>query len=94
MDPHAAEHAQISAWRDRLLSSSFAPERTLAILADGTMPRFGQRGCDKEAPVATVALEIRPKAKKGRPGEDHKMIGYRGDSGAWCMAAGVGVITF
>ncbi|MDP3866762.1 hypothetical protein [Phenylobacterium sp.] len=94
IDPHATERAQIAAWRDRLLSSTFAPERTLAILADGTMPRFGQKACDKEAAPATVALEIKPKAGKGRPGEDHRMIGYRGDSGAWCMAAGVGVITF
>ena len=58
------------------------------------MPSFGQKACDKEAAPATVALEIKPKAGKGRPGEDHRMIGYRGDSGAWCMAAGVGVITF
>ena len=94
VDPYATERAQIAAWRDRLLSSTFAPERTLAILADGTMPRFGQKACDKEAAPATVALEIKPKAGKGRPGEDHRMIGYRGDSGAWCMAAGVGVITF
>ncbi|MFD3263555.1 hypothetical protein [Phenylobacterium ferrooxidans] len=94
IDPHATERAQIAAWRDRLLSSTFVPERTLAILGDGTMPRFGQKACDKEAAPATVALEIKPKAGKGRPGEDHRMIGYRGDSGAWCMAAGVGVITF
>ncbi len=94
IDPHATDRAQIAAWRDRLLSSTFVPERSLAILADGTLPRFGQKACDKEAAPATVALEIKPKAGKGRPGEDHRMIGYRGDSGAWCMAAGVGVITF
>ncbi|MBR7619182.1 hypothetical protein JKL49_07245 [Phenylobacterium sp. 20VBR1] len=94
VDSYAAERAEIAAWRDRLLSSGFAPERTLVILADGTMPRFGQKACDKDAAPATVALEIRPKGGKGRPGEDHRMIGYRGESGAWCMAAGVGVITF
>lgn len=94
VDPHAADRAQIAAWRDRLLSSDFTPERTLVILADGTMPRFGQKACDKAAPPATVALEIRPKGGKRRPGEDHRMIGYRGESGAWCMADGVGVITF
>ena len=94
VDPHATERAQITAWRERLLSSTFVPERSLAILADGTAPRFGQKACDQQALPATVALEIRPKAGKGRPGEDHRMIGYRGDSGAWCMAAGVGVITF
>lgn len=94
VDPYATERAQIAAWRDRLLSSDFVPERSLAILADGTTPRFGQKACDKAAAPATVALEIKPKAGKGRPGEDHRMIGYRGESGAWCMAAGVGVITF
>ena len=94
IDPYATDRAQIAAWRDRLLSSTFVPERTLAILADGTLPRFGQKACEREAAPATVALEIKPKAGKGRPGEDHRMIGYRGDSGAWCMAAGVGVITF
>nr|QQZ51526.1 hypothetical protein JKL49_11350 [Phenylobacterium glaciei] len=93
MDSYAAERAEIAAWRDRLLSSGFAPERTLVILADGTMPRFGQKACDKDAAPATVALEIRPKGGKA-PREDHRMIGYRGESGAWCMAAGVGVITF
>lgn len=94
VDPYATERAQIAAWRDRLLSSDFVPERSLTILADGTTPRFGQKACDKAAAPATVALEIKPKAGKGRPGEDHRMIGYRGESGGWCMAAGVGVITF
>ena len=63
-------------------------------MADGSVAGALQKGCDKDTAAATVALEIRPKRGKGRPGENHNMIGYRGDSGAWCMAAGVGIITF
>lgn len=94
VDPHAGDRAQIAEWRARLLSSSFAPERSLAIMADGSSAGALQKGCDKDTPAATVALEVRPKRGKGRPGENHNVIGYRGDSGAWCMASGVGIITF
>ncbi len=94
VDPYAADRAKISEWRARLLSSSFTPDRSLAIMADGSSAGALQKGCDKETPAGTVALEVRAKRGKGRPGENHSIIGYRGESGAWCMASGVGIITF
>lgn len=94
VDPYAADRAKISEWRARLLSSSFTPDRSLAIMADGSSAGALQKGCDKDTPAGTVALEVRAKRGKGRPGENHSIIGYRGDSGPWCMASGVGIITF
>jgi hypothetical protein len=94
VDPYAPDRAKINEWRTRLLSSSFTPDRNLAIMSDGSSAGALQKGCDKDTPAGTVALEVRAKRGKGRPGENHSIIGYRGDSGAWCMASGVGIITF
>ena len=50
-----------------------------------------QKGCDKDTPAGTVALEVRAKRGKGRPGENHNIIGYRGDSGAPCTPPRSGI---
>jgi hypothetical protein len=94
VDPYAGDRAKIAEWRARLLNATFTPERSLTIMSDGSAAGALQKGCDKDTPSGTVALEVRAKRGKGRPGENHSIIGYRGDSGAWCMAAGVGIITF